>query len=72
MTDWKEVVSKFESQLDNPDLTQGERDALKHRIQWITLLNRQKPTMTETVFYDAVQQRLAHGYSLTPNSLLKG
>ncbi|WP_312096088.1 hypothetical protein [Niallia sp.] len=71
MTDWKEVVSKFERQLDNPDLTNGEREAIEHRIKWITLLNKEKPPVSKTTFYDAVQHRLAHGYSISPASLLQ-
>jgi hypothetical protein len=70
MTDWKTIVSRFELQLDNPDLTNGERAAIEHRIKWITLLNREKPSTAPTVYYDAVQQRLAHGYSISPNGLL--
>jgi hypothetical protein len=73
MTDWKTIVSRFERQLDNPDLTDGERAAIEHRIKWIEMLNRQKPSRTETTFCDPVYARLTEdGYSLTPASLLKG
>jgi hypothetical protein len=71
MTDWKTIVARFERQLDNPDLTNGERAAIEHRIKWITMLNRGKPSRTQSTFLDPVQQRLAHGYSITPASLLR-
>jgi len=73
MTDWKAIVSRFERELDNPDLTNGERAALEHRIQWITMLNKQKPIRTDTIFCDPIYARLTEdGYSLTPAHLLQG
>ena len=72
MTNWKEIVSKFERQLDNSDLTTGERDALKHRIKWITMLHREKPSYQPTKATDPVYEALTNpNYRGTPASLLQ-
>lgn len=72
MTEYKEIIMQLEAQNALPDTTKAQRECNNHRISWLSRLHKAKPPITETVFYDAVQQRLAHGYSLTPNSLLKG
>lgn len=70
MTDHKQIIERLKQQNMNPDLPQSQREANEHRITWLEILHREKPAKTKTVFYDAVQQRLAHGYSISPNSLL--
>jgi hypothetical protein len=73
MTDWIDIVSRFERQLDNPDLTNGERECLEHRIRWITLLHRPKPTYHPSNGTDILLE--AHkdpSYRCTPASMLQG
>ena len=71
MNDWKKIIERLNEQKMNPDLTEGEIEALEHRAKWIEILHREKPEKTKTVFYDAIQQRLEHGYSITTASLLR-
>jgi len=71
MLDHLQVIERLKQQNMNPDLPQAQREANELRIQWIKMLHREKPSTTQTVFYDAVQKRLIHGYSITPASLLR-
>jgi hypothetical protein len=71
MTDHKQIIERLKQQNMNPDLPQSQREANELRCMWLEILHREKPSKTKTVFYDAVQQRLAHGYSITPNGLLR-
>lgn len=71
MTDHKQMIERLKQQNMNPDLPQAQREANELRIKWLEILHREKPSKNETVFYDAIQQRLVHGYSITPASLLK-
>lgn len=71
MTDYKEIIKRLEQQNTLPDTTEAQREANIFRIEWLKRLNKEKPSCTTTIFYDAVQQRLAHGYSITPNGLLQ-
>jgi hypothetical protein len=70
MAEYKEIIKQLEAQNALPDTTNAQRECNNHRISWLNRLHKAKPSTTETVFYDAVQQRLAHGYSITPNALL--
>jgi hypothetical protein len=70
MTDHKQIIEHLKQQNMNPDLPQSQREANEHRITWLEILHMEKPSKTKTVYYDAVQQRLAHGYSVSPASLL--
>ncbi|WML40756.1 hypothetical protein RCG19_03430 [Neobacillus sp. OS1-2] len=70
MMDYKQVIERLEKQNMNPDTTEAQREANNFRISWLKMIHREKPSKTKTVFYDAVQQRLVHGNSVTPNGLL--
>ncbi|WP_456273836.1 hypothetical protein [Bacillus sp. AK031] len=72
MTDHKQIIERLKQQNMNPDLPQSQREANEHRITWLEILHKEKHSKTKTVYYDAVQQRLAHGYSVRPASLLNG
>jgi len=71
MTDYLQVIERLEQQNMNPNTTEAQRESNSFRIQWLKRLHKEKPAPTKTVFYDAVQERLAHGYSITPNGLLR-
>lgn len=71
MNDHLQIIERLEIQNMNPDISQGQRDANEHRIQWLKILHKEKPAKTKTVFYDAIRNRLEHGYSITPASLLR-
>lgn len=70
MSECKEIIKQLEAQNALPDTTNAQKESNNHRISWLTRLHKEKPSKTKTVYYDAVQQRLAHGYSVSPASLL--
>jgi hypothetical protein len=70
MTEYQQIIDRLKQQNMNPDLPQAQREANELRCKWLEILHREKPAKVKTVFYDAVQQRLAHGYSISPTSLL--
>ncbi|MBV7505649.1 hypothetical protein KW850_10315 [Bacillus sp. sid0103] len=70
MTDYKQIIEQLKQQNMNPNTSESQREANSFRVKWLEMLHKEKPAPTKIVFYDAVQQRLAHGYSITPNKLL--
>lgn len=71
MLDHIQIIARFKDQLMNPDLTEGERDALQHRITWLEMLHRPKPTYKPTNGTDILLEALKDpNYRCTPNSLL--
>ncbi|MGY8620194.1 hypothetical protein ACN6A9_01255 [Bacillus safensis] len=71
MTDYKQIIEQLKKQNMNPDVPQAQREANELRCKWLEILHKEKPVKVKTVFYDAVQQRLSHGYSISPASLLQ-
>jgi hypothetical protein len=70
MTDYEKIIKRLEQQNMNPDTTAAQKEANNFRVQWLKKLHREKPSVTKTTFYDPIQERLAHGYAISPSSLL--
>lgn len=66
-----EIRTLFAEQNRNPDTTDAQREANKHRLMWYELLRRSSEPYDPKPSLDVIMERLTSGSTYTPNSLLK-
>lgn len=73
MMNYEKVIKVLEDENNRVDVTEWQRSANLHRIQWIRLMNRPKQPAEPYVRLDIVSERLKDpNFTCRPNSLLKG
>jgi hypothetical protein len=65
-----EIRTLFAQQDLNPDTTNAQREANKHRLKMYELFTRPKAPAEPRPNLDVIMERLTTGTTYTPNSLL--
>ncbi|MFJ7832606.1 hypothetical protein ACIQXU_20750 [Peribacillus sp. NPDC097284] len=68
--DYEKVIKALEDENNRGNVTEWQRSANLHRIQWIRMMNIPKTPETPYVRIDAVRERLKdNDYTCAPNSI---